>query len=60
LNLVVTDPNGQRYNGNVYEEVCDSIVDTANNVEVVLINNLTVGTYKIEVIGSNIEEGNER
>jgi serine protease AprX len=35
LNLVVTDPNGKRYHGNIFEEPLDSRLDTVNNIEVV-------------------------
>jgi hypothetical protein len=54
LNLVVTDPNGKRYNGNVFEEPFDSSLDTINNVESVIISNPINGNYKIEVIGANV------
>src|SRR5262249_23209818 len=56
LNLIVTDPNGKRFHGNVFEEPFDSKFDTSNNVEAVFIANPTLGKYKIEIIGSNIIE----
>jgi serine protease AprX len=56
LNLIVTDPNGKRYHGNVFEKPFDSKFDTSNNVEAVFIANPTLGKYKIEIIGSNIIE----
>jgi serine protease AprX len=56
LNLVVTDPNGKRYHGNIFDEPFDSSLDKANNVELVYIQNPRVGKYKIEVIGANVVE----
>jgi serine protease AprX len=56
LNLVVTDPNGKRYHGNIFEEPSDSKFDTVDNVEVVFILDPVKGKYKIEVIGANIVE----
>ena len=56
LNLVVTDPNGRRYHGNIFEEPFDSRLDTVNNVEAVFIQDPVKGKYKIEVIGSNVIE----
>jgi serine protease AprX len=56
LNLIVTDPHGKRYHGNVFEEPFDSKFDTSNNVEAVYIENPTTGIYKIEIIGANIIE----
>jgi serine protease AprX len=56
LNLVVTDPNGKRYHGNIFEEPSDSRFDTVDNVEVVFILDPVKGRYKIEVIGANIVE----
>jgi serine protease AprX len=54
LNLVVTDSNGKRYYGNVFEEPFDSKLDTTNNVESVVISKPIVGDYKIEVIGASV------
>ena len=59
LNLVITDPGGKRFNGNVFEPPFDSSLDTSNNVESVLIRDPNPGAYKIEVIGSNVAEGNQ-
>ncbi|HKQ21175.1 MAG TPA: S8 family serine peptidase [Nitrososphaeraceae archaeon] len=56
LNLVVTDPTGKRYNGNVFEEPFDSRFDITNNVETIFIKEPKKGEYTIEVIGSNIAE----
>jgi serine protease AprX len=56
LNLVVTDPNGKRYHGNIFDEPLDSRLDTVNNVEVVFIKEPGKGKYTIEVIGANIVE----
>ena len=54
LNIIVTDPKGERYHGNIFEEPFDSKLDTDNNVEVVFIQNPVKGKYKIEVVGSNV------
>jgi serine protease AprX len=52
----VTDPNGKRYHGNIFEEPFDSRLDTVDNVEAVFIRDPVKGKYKIEVIGANIVE----
>ena len=56
LNLIVTSPDGIRYNGNIFEKPFDSRLDTTNNVESVYIHNPKPGTYRIEVIGSSITQ----
>jgi hypothetical protein len=54
LNLIVTDPTGSRYYGNVFESPIDTSLDTQNNVETVFLQNPTVGNYRIEAMGSNV------
>lgn len=54
LNLLVTDPQGKRYCGNVFEAPFDSQLDTSNNVESVFIERPLVGKYIIEIIGSSV------
>jgi serine protease AprX len=56
LNLIVTDPGGNRFNGNVFEPPFDSSLDISNNVESVFILDPVPGVYKIEVVGSNVAE----
>jgi serine protease AprX len=56
LNLIVTSPDGLRYNGNIFEEPFDSKLDTTNNVETVYIQNPKQGTHRIEVIGSSVTQ----
>jgi serine protease AprX len=59
LNLVVTLPDGSRRVGNQTAGSAPTF-DTANNVEVVQIDNPQVGTYAIDVIGSNVPLGPQR
>jgi serine protease AprX len=59
LNLIVTDPPGSRYYGNVFEPPSDISLDTHNNVETVFLQNPAVGNYKIEVLDSNVAEGSQ-
>lgn len=56
LNLTLTAPDGTRTVGN---QVAGGgmIVDTKNNAEVVHISQPIPGTWKIEVIGSNVPQG---
>ncbi|HEU5120905.1 MAG TPA: hypothetical protein VFT71_07940 [Candidatus Nitrosocosmicus sp.] len=43
LNLVMTDPQGKKYRGNVFEEPFDSRLDATNNVESIFIERPQVG-----------------
>jgi hypothetical protein len=52
----VTDPNGKRYHGNIFDEPFDSRLDTVNNVEAVFIQDPVKGKYRIEVVGANVVE----
>ena len=57
LNLVITDPNGNKYNGNDIIAPRDNQVDHLNNVEQVRIQNPIEGTYTVEITGKNIPKG---
>ena len=61
LNLRVTAPDGTtKYWGNVFSggwSATGGSADTVNNVENVYIQNPASGTWKVEVIGSNIPNG---
>jgi hypothetical protein len=56
LNLTLTAPDGTRTVGN---QVAGGgmIVDSKNNAEVVHVSQPISGTWKIEVIGSNVPQG---
>jgi subtilisin family serine protease len=56
LNLVVTAPDGTTRVGNQAEGT-KAALDVANNVEVVHVTKPAVGTWTIDVIGSNIPKG---
>jgi serine protease AprX len=56
LNLIVTAPNGQKLVGNQRRNG-PSTLDAANNVEVVHIDKAAAGTWRIDVVGSNIPRG---
>jgi serine protease AprX len=55
LNLMVTDPSGIRYVGN--QSAGNLTMDVKNNVEVVQVPRPVSGTWKIEVVGSNVPQG---
>ena len=56
LNLVVTAPNGTTLPGNA-PEAGPASFDTTNNVEVVQVSAPAIGTWTIDVIGSNVPRG---
>jgi serine protease AprX len=56
LNLVVTSPEGTVRVGNQADGAAATF-DTTNNVEVVHIAQPAVGTWTIDVIGSNVPHG---
>lgn len=56
LNLIITASDGRRFVGN--QEAGGLLtLDVKNNVEVVHIINPAAGTWKVEVVGSNIPHG---
>jgi len=58
LDLKVTSPDGNVvFYGNDFTSPYNSDFDRVNNVENVIINNPMAGTYKIEVIGHNVQHG---
>jgi serine protease AprX len=56
LNLIVHDPDDKRFVGN-QSGPGGMKLDTNNNVEVVHIPKPTPGTWRIEVVGSNVPRG---
>ncbi len=55
LNLIVTAPTGTRYVGN---QTGGSLVpDVKNNVEVVRVRRPAPGTWRVEIVGSNVPQG---
>ncbi len=63
LNLRVTDPDGNVYSGNDINtnngtsNLNGGVLDTLNNVEMVLLPNPVVGEYTIDVIGATVVQG---
>ncbi|GAA4701950.1 S8 family serine peptidase [Brevibacillus fulvus] len=58
LNLKITAPSGQVYNGNdFFDDDTDDDVDNKNNVEEVWIDNPEKGTYQVTVEAYNIPMG---
>ncbi len=56
LNLILTAPDGRRFVGN--QETGGLLtLDAKNNVEVAHIPSPVAGTWKVEVVGSNIPQG---
>lgn len=57
LDLIVTDPKGKSYHGNVFSAPYDKTTDKINNVEVVSIQYPTAGKYKMMVLASEVKKG---
>ena len=57
LDLVVTDPLGNVYNGNDFTSPYNNAVDARNNVEQVIIPNPMPGMYTLMAKGTNIMFG---
>ena len=55
LNLILISPDGTRHVGNP-SSVGDLTMDTTNNVEVIQVNTPVPGSWKIEVVASNVPE----
>ena len=53
LNLVITDPQGNKFNGNDLVAPFDDTTDDTNNVERARIDNPIPGIYKITVVAIN-------
>jgi subtilisin family serine protease len=56
LNLIATAPNGDKFVGNQREGTSPAI-DTKNNVEVIQLASPAVGTWRIQIVGSNVPHG---
>jgi subtilisin family serine protease len=56
LNLIVTAPGGQKLVGNGRRNGAATL-DAANNVEVVHVDRAAAGTWRIDVVGSNVPRG---
>ncbi|MCW3106746.1 MAG: serine protease, partial [Segetibacter sp.] len=56
LNLILTSPDGIKYIGNQPAGGA-MMMDTVNNVEVIQIDNPTLGIWRMDVIASNIPQG---
>ncbi len=56
LNLIVTGPGGKRFVGNQARAGATAL-DSANNVEVVHVLRAATGSWRIEVVGSNVPNG---
>lgn len=57
LDLVVTTPSGEQFNGNDFDDEPDNERDNLNNVEQVYITDPEKGTYTVTVTGANIPKG---
>lgn len=57
LNLIVTAPDGTVHAGNRPAGVAALTPDTKNNVEVVRVPTAGAGSWKVEVVGSNVPHG---
>ncbi len=57
LNLIVTDPNGKRWVGNLSGASPTLTLDARNNVEVVDVAKAAKGTWTIDVVASNVSSG---
>jgi subtilisin family serine protease len=58
LNLIVTDPAGKRYTGNLSPAQGGSLtLDTTNNTEVVEVAKAKKGAWTVDVVASNVGSG---
>ena len=55
LNLMLTAPDGSRHVGNA-SAGGELTMDATNNVEVIQVNEPVTGSWKIEVVGSNVPQ----
>ena len=56
LNLILVSPDGNRHVGNL-SAAADLTMDSTNNVEAIQVDRPVAGTWKIEVVASNVPEG---
>jgi serine protease AprX len=57
LNLILIDPNGKRYVGNQAAASGVMTLDATNNVEVIQVSQPAAGTWRAEIVGSNVPQG---
>lgn len=57
LNLILIDPNGKRYAGNQAAASGVMTLDATNNVELIQVNQPAAGTWKVEIVASNVPQG---
>jgi len=57
LDLVVTSPSGEQFNGNDFSGDSDDERDNLNNVEQVFLSKPEKGTYTVTVNGFNVPKG---
>jgi len=58
LNLIVTDPAGKRYTGNLSPAQGGSLtLDTTNNTEVVEVAKAKKGAWTVDIVASNVSAG---
>jgi len=57
LDLVVTTPSGEQFNGNDFSGDSDDERDNLNNVEQVFLSKPEKGTYTVTVTGFNVPKG---
>ena len=56
LNLIATAPNGTKLVGN-QRSGGSSALDTKNNVEAIHVPTPTIGTWRIDIVASNVAQG---
>ncbi|HEX2342145.1 MAG TPA: S8 family serine peptidase [Vicinamibacterales bacterium] len=59
LNLILIDPNGKRYVGNQAAASGVMTLDATNNVEVIQVSQPAAGTWRAEIVGSNVPQGSQ-
>jgi hypothetical protein len=59
LDLIVSDPDGKDYHGNVFSPPYDGKLDAINNVESVLIPDPRLGKYRIKVLATEVLKGSQ-
>lgn len=58
LNLMLIDPDGRRYTGNLNKNSSRILeFDSTNNVEVIDVNRPKIGTWTFQIIAANVPQG---